>query len=203
VTCASDINDLAGYQITRSKQAAFPFTRNLTVEVIASAGDRLWKELVGESKTMKVTNVQLAFTGLEIAESGQQLIETFFKTPDRKQQLGPNSLGEPFLKRVREGEDSDNASHQTATLEGEESTACIDSSSTSFICQRCRKRLYLAESAANDIDEDGRVEALQTLRMEHDDFHFAQDLANTSDEPQKAKKKRKEPEGIAKFFNKK
>jgi len=56
---------------------------------------------------------------------------------------------------------------------------------------------------------DGRVDALTTLRMEHDDFHFAQDLAKTSDESQKGqqglakKKKRKEPEGIAKFFNKK
>jgi DNA polymerase eta len=45
--------------------------------------------------------------------------------------------------------------------------------------------------------------------MEHDDLHFAQDLAKTSDEPRKGgqgltkKKKRKEPEGIAKFFNKK
>jgi DNA polymerase eta len=177
------------------------------VDVIASAGDRLWKELVGESKIIKVTSVQLAFTGLETAESGQQSIETFFKTPDRRQQLSPNSYGEPSLKRVRE-DDLDDALPQMVPLEGEEGTSCTDASSTSFICQRCGKRLYLAESVGIDINGDGRVESLQTLRMEHDDFHFAQDLSKTSDEPQKQdsakkKKKRKEPEGIAKFFNRK
>jgi len=175
------------------------------VDVIASAGDRLWKELVGESKIIKVTSVQLAFTGLETAESGQQSIETFFKTPDRRQQLSSNSYGEPSLKRVRE-EDLDDELPQMVTLEGEEGTSCTDASSTSFICQRCGKRLYLAESAGID-NGDGRVEALQMLRVEHNDFHFAQDLSKTSDGPQKQnsakKKKRKEPEGIAKFFNRK
>jgi hypothetical protein len=45
--------------------------------------------------------------------------------------------------------------------------------------------MALAEQfTGNDIEEDVRVQALSTLRMEHDDFHFAQDLAKTSDIPQ-------------------
>jgi DNA polymerase eta len=181
----------------------FPFNRNLTVDVVASAGDRLWRELVGDSKIMKVTSVQLAFTGLETAESGQQSIEGFFKTPDRGQLETPGNGG-PSLKRAREEED---ALPQIIAAEAESST--FDASSTSFTCPRCGKRLRLADqSVGNEANEDDHVQALATLRMEHDDFHFAQDLAKSSDDSQKGcqglpKKKRKEPEGIAKFFNKK
>jgi DNA polymerase eta len=186
-----------GYETARSRQTAFPFTRNLSVDVIAMAGDRLWKELIGDAKVMKVTSVQLAFTGLETAESGQQSIKDFFKTPDRGQLQSPNN-GESSLKRVREEEDM---LPQMTALEEVTST---DAPSLSFTCPRCGKRLRIADpSAGNDVEDD-RVEALTTLRMEHDDFHFAQDLAKTSDGPrQGVKKKRKEPEGIAKFFSKK
>jgi DNA polymerase eta len=181
------------------------------VDVIASAGDRLWKELVGESKIMKVTSVQLAFTGLEAAESGQQSIESFFKTPDRRQLHSPNSSGGPSLKRVRREEENDVLPQMIALEPEDGASTSIDASLTSFTCPRCGKRLHLGDqSAGNDVNEDGRVDALTALRMEHDDFHFAQDLAKTSDEFQKdqqglakKKKKRKEPEGIAKFFNKK
>jgi DNA polymerase eta len=195
------------YETTRSKQAAFPFTRNLTVDSIASAGDRLWKELVGDSKIIKVTSVQLAFTGLEATESGQQSIEGFFKTPGRGQAQDPNNGGSS-LKRAREEED---ILPQTIALDGESSTlASTGASSTSFTCPRCGKHVYLADhSVGKDVEDDDRAKALTMLRMEHDDFHFAQDLAKTSDESQKGrqgsskKKKRKEPEGIAKFFSKK
>jgi DNA polymerase eta len=155
---------------------------------------------------MKVTSVQLAFTGLETAESGQQSIEGFFKTPDRGQLETPTNGG-LSLKRAREEED---ALPQIIAAEAESSTlTSINASSTSFTCPRCGKRLRLADqSVGNEANEDDHVQALATLRMEHDDFHFAQDLAKSSDDSQKGrqglpKKKRKEPEGIAKFFNRK
>lgn len=167
------------------------------MDVIASAGDKLWKELVGDAKIVNVTSVQLAFTGLEPAESGQQSIEGFFKTP-RQQILYPEDGG-PSLKRVR---DEDTLPGIIA-LEGSALTSPDDS--TSFTCPRCGKRLYLADHSGPEEDK-----ALAILRVEHEDFHFAQDLATTSDEKdrqyltkKKKKKKQKEPEGIAKFFSKK
>lgn len=192
-----------GYESARSKQAAFPFTRKLTVDAIAMAGDRLWKDLVGHSIVMKVTSVQLAFTGLEAGQSGQQSIEGFFKTPDRGQ---PNN-DRQLLKRVRDEEDMP---PQTLALEGESNTLSSNGvSSTSFTCLQCGKRFYLAgHTASDDTEDEGRAKALAILRMEHDDFHFAQDLAKTSGEPQRGrpsvtKKKRKERGGIEMFFNRK
>ncbi len=68
-----------GYDATRSKQAPFPFTKDVTVDTIASAGNKLWKELIGNQTMLNVTNVHLAFTGIEFAETGQQTIKGFLK----------------------------------------------------------------------------------------------------------------------------
>ena len=69
----------------RSKQAPFPFIREITVDAIAHAGDKLWKELLGnggpKAPSLKITNVQLSFTGIESMETGQRQIEGFFQKP--------------------------------------------------------------------------------------------------------------------------
>jgi len=82
---------------------------------------------------------------------------------------------------------------------------------TSFTCPRCFKRIALPESRVL-FEGDGReahaAATMATLKQEHDDFHFAQDLARTSENigrderPSSSsnKKRRKEPQGIAKFF---
>src|ERR1700735_4339343 len=74
----------SGYESGRSKQTVFPFTKEVTVDSIASAGDKLWKDLVGNSTTLNVTNVQLAFTGIDVAEAGQRSIEGFLKPASAK-----------------------------------------------------------------------------------------------------------------------
>ncbi|KAG2147629.1 hypothetical protein DEU56DRAFT_130884 [Suillus clintonianus] len=184
-----------GYETSRSKQATFPFVRNVTVDVIATAADKLWKELTGDAKTVNVTSVQLAFTGLEKAEMGQKSIEGFFATRDNQQQ--------PSLKRSRE---------EDGTLVSLENTNAplksSDAEAVSFNCSRCRKAIALREDQTtggpNEI-----AQRLATLRSEHDDFHFAQDLANSDDRSvpiprgSSSKRKKVEPKGIAKFFTKK
>ncbi|KAF8199658.1 hypothetical protein BJ912DRAFT_1020231 [Pholiota molesta] len=160
-----------GYEAGRSKQAPFPFTRDLT--------DKLWKELVGNTSTLNVTSVQLAFTGIDTAEAGQSTIEGFLKPASSK-------------KRARD---------------------FPDLSELSFICSRCGKKITVPTIEypnGNGNQED----ILMKAKMEHDDFHFAQDLAHdgqpqtTSSEPKaksKPMKKRKvppEPKGIEKFFRK-
>jgi len=185
-----------GYTTSRSKQAGFPFTREVTVDTVASAGNKLWKELVGtkdsQNTPMKVTSVSLGFTGLEMPEMGQQSIEGFFR-PGTGQDDAPSS----GLKRLRE-DDQESANGDIARQEESSSW------SNSFKCVRCNKQISLAETWTGDIDE-ARAEALAVMKMEHDDFHFAQDLARLPDDgPEKrGKKRKKEPQGIAKFFRRK
>lgn len=203
--------EFTGWETRRSKQATFPFTREVTVDVIAMAGDKLWKELIIPGELLKVTNVSMALTGLETADSGQKSIEGFLKT----------GLGS---KRPRE--DDDRLSPRRPTTEFITENPCVENTENtgnitqvqnlatpiSFTCGRCSKRISLPENFSNNnVEENTRMEALAVIRMEHNDFHFAQDLSRaphdtgSSDSPVRAakKKRQKEPQGIAKFFNQK
>jgi DNA polymerase eta len=185
-----------GYAASRSKQALFPFTQEVTVDTVASAGNKLWRELVGTQDTrtmpMKVTNVSLGFTGLEMAEMGQKSIEGFLR--------GGSSSG---LKRLRGGNDNGLQSGAGfSTGSGDAIAESGSSTSIAFTCMRCGERVTWVP---NDYKHEGRAEALAVLRIEHDDFHFAQDLAKMPEgkhSPEK-KKRKKEPQGIAKFFQQK
>jgi DNA polymerase eta len=165
----------------------FPFSRDVTVDLIAGFGDRLWKELVGaDSKVMKVTIVQLSFTGLETAETGQKTIEGFLKPTSKRSRDEDENVDAPLPQELGESLELDDA--------------------TFFVCRRCEKRISLPQRYSGESTDNAK--ALVTMRLEHDDFHFAQDLATTAGndhQTQRAtkphKKKRQEkPEGIAKFF---
>ncbi|KAG1781587.1 hypothetical protein EV702DRAFT_1071958 [Suillus placidus] len=185
-----------GYETSRSKQATFPFVRNVTVDVIATAADKLWKELTGDAKIVNITSVQLAFTGLEKAEMGQKSIEGFFTARDIQPQTS--------LKRSRE-EDEPLVSLENTNLALPKSS---DVEAVSFKCTRCHKTIALREGQATG-DPNEVAQRLAMLRSEHGDFHFAQELANSNDgsvpvpRGSSPKRKKVEPKGIAKFFIKK
>lgn len=224
----------------------FPFTRDITVDVIASYGDKLWKELVGtddkRSNPMKITNVSLSFSGIDAMEAGQQIIEGFFKPQSTDQ--GRTSETNVSLKRKREkGEeilesdieideghrnDESDIRPQISHHPVNSGIPGTSSSKSSFLCDRCGKHIALPAGLGNesDLGDDIINEALAALRLEHDDYHFAQNLAKEvegprqvikpqdrrSKPPPKQRKKTtgsgssrpKEPEkkGIARFFNK-
>jgi DNA polymerase eta len=167
----------------------FPFTRDVTVDLIAGFGDKLWKELVGtESKFMKVTIVQLSFTGLETAETGQKTIEGFLKPTSKRARNEDENVDTPLPQDNQLGENPE------------------PNDATSFICRRCGKRISLPDTYSGESADNAK--ALVTMRVEHDDFHFAQELARTAGNDDQArqvkqphkKKRQLEPEGIAKFF---
>lgn len=230
-----------GYDISRSKQAPFPFTRDITVDVIAALGDKLWKELVGtnthRTAPMKITNVSLSFSGIESAETGQRRIEGFFPKPQSSggsaDQEGDTSVIESHpvnsnssIKRKRTElngtTDEVVAMDETDNDPTSKPNSSATSSTPSFLCKRCRKQISLEDGAV----PGSTSEMLDKFRREHDDFHFAQDLANEglsdsgvrravirpSENIQQPTKKRKqdvktkkkgseEPKGsIAKFF---
>ncbi|KAF8896202.1 hypothetical protein BD779DRAFT_1494510 [Infundibulicybe gibba] len=122
----------SNYQVSRSKQTPFPSTREVSVDTIASTGNKLWRDLIGEGSSLHVSGIHLGFSGIEITEAGQPSLENFFKT----------GLGQP-TKRTRI-EDDDTDGPVSAPIE--------------------------------DATAPGR-DALTMLRMEHEDFHFAQGLA--------------------------
>ncbi|KZW03683.1 DNA/RNA polymerase [Exidia glandulosa HHB12029] len=182
-----------GWQAGRSRQQAFPFSRNLTADVVSSAGEKLWRESVGTDATapkdMKVTHIMLGFSGIAALGAGQAGIEGFFTNSNS------NSTN---------GEPSDN--------QGEK-------------CTRCGAQIKPLQELPSDVDDETREAAMVGARLEHEDWHFAKDLARqpptSSPSPPhsspkkrksssssdagngKVKKRKKEPVGIAKYFAKK
>ena len=188
--------------------------RNVTIDVVAAAGDKLWKELVGSLNSTKplstkITHVCLSFHGVEAGEVNQKGIEGFLS----KAQNDPS-------KRKRKVESDDEKVDDTVPTishEGSEPRPDVDY----FVCDRCKKRITLPQelATASELDEDIKRDALGSLRAEHQDFHFAQDLSrmpSDDERPERSnpkpttqpKKRRKhkgggaEGEGIARFFNK-
>ena len=196
------------------KQAPFPFTRNVTIDAVAAAGDKLWKELVGplnstKPLSTKITNVCLSFHGVEAGEVNQQGIEGFLSKPP----------GSPSKRKRQVNSDEEEVDETIPIPPHGESAPSPDIDY--FVCDRCKKQIALPQElmAASELDEDTRRDALRSLKVEHQDFHFAQDLSRMPSDDERPerpnskpaihpKKKRKdkggtvEREGIAKFFSK-
>ncbi|KZT73514.1 DNA/RNA polymerase [Daedalea quercina L-15889] len=207
-----------GYDASRSKQAAFPFTRDASVDVIASAGDKLWKELVGadSSRTppLKITHVALGFTGIEVMEAGQRTIAAFLKPPSTSNQAEGVDVS---VKRKRDSRDDVEVTERVVVRRksGSDSPTVSPDYTASFICDKCSKRISLPEDLMDDgLDDVIKEEALEALRVEHTDFHYAQELSrqlSSSAPPRKfrpssgeqvatTKKKAPQHDGIARFF---
>lgn len=171
------------------------------MDTIASLGDKLWKELVGNSATLNVTSVQLAFTGIDVAEAGQRSIEGFLKPASKKRPQEEDSIVPVH------NEASGSLQADDPELLGDQKRQGLLSS---YTCPRCRKVF----SGANQSSDDQEAELAKAI-MEHSDYHFAQDLAAEGpshpiisvSKPSTAKSNKKqkksiEPKGIEKFFRK-
>ena len=159
----------------RSKQTPFPFTKSVTVDVIASFGDKLWKELVGTagSTPFKITNVQLSFSGIGTMEAGQRTIEGFLsaRTASDEQNLSGAAISDsskPPSKRAigdaskppskRQRSDLGEASNSPQEVRETTSRKSPSTSSKSaeqrrderysFLCEKCQKRIWLPDAPA-------------------------------------------------------
>jgi DNA polymerase eta len=173
------------------------------VDTIASTGDRLWKDLVGDSTTLNVTSVQLAFTGIDVTEAGQRSIEVFLKPASAK----------------RSREEANALFNEAAgSFRGDDPVLPNDQMRRSlplpYTCPRCGKIFQYSRTNQSSNDQEAE---LAKVKMEHSDYHFAQDLATegpsrsvtsaskptTSNSiPSKRLKRSTEPKGIEKFFRK-
>ena len=183
------------------------------MDFISKAAEKLWVELVGTSTeyeknrasgkvaAMKITNVFLGFTGVETMAVGQRSIEGFFSEADRpnKRKADEDAHLEEFKRgSAPGGGDTEFSANMEAT----------SVTNPSFRCPRCGKHIRQPI-----IDGDDREVTLSALKMEHDDFHYAQDLAKSDYggtglvSNEKGNKKRQrgggQAKGIAKFFSSK
>ncbi|KAJ3862539.1 hypothetical protein EV359DRAFT_44984 [Lentinula novae-zelandiae] len=196
-----------GYGTARSKQAPFPFTKEVTVNVIAAAGGKLWKELVGNvTGTIKVTYISLGFTGIEATDASQQSIASFLDSPAVTGVKRPNKEknGNPSKSRYRNAQ----------RVRSRPSSPSANQNTTSFTCSECHKTLSLSPKLLSTSDVLGRAYALAAMKDEHNDFHFAESVAREM-EPEvkevrgphkkvkipKIQQKEIGPRGIEKFFN--
>ncbi|EJD49769.1 lesion bypass DNA polymerase [Auricularia subglabra TFB-10046 SS5] len=183
-----------GWQASKSRQAAFPFTRHLSADVVCSAGEKLWREAVGTDasapKDLKITHLMLGFGGIAALAAGQAGIEGFFA-----------------------------ASNTAASTEAE--AEVWDK------CEKCGAVMRPAhwDALPEDADAETRAAVQVAARAEHEDWHFARELARKPpsspppvsasppkqkrkdsgdvQKPAPGKKRKKEPVGIAKYFSKK
>jgi DNA polymerase eta len=229
--CCADTENKGYGDGPRRKQAPFPFAHPLTVDHVAGLADRLWKELVGadDAITIRVSHLWLGFTGVEPGEAGQTLIEGFFRggaKPVSTSAVKPASAGAKNnltsstpISISSVGLVGSKPTSAKAAGKRKADDAAVDNYLPSFVCPRCEKRIIV------DADAFNNEHALSRGRLEHDDFHFAQDLAREGpglrvgeglpapvlgkEGATRTKKKRKEfpgkkkageGEGIARFF---
>ena len=207
----TEVHSHSGYEAGRSKQAPFPFTRELTVDIISSAGDKLWKELVGNNSNLKISSVQLAFSGIDVAEAGQQSIEGFLNTLSTSKKRGRDSITDTDVQAQdpRDGIGGGQAI-DSRLLDNTNNTS--HSPSLSYACARCGQLIQLQTADHSVEDQEG---LFLKAKVEHDDFHFAQDLAKEGNprsiisvsqkmtpKPAKKRKLSPEPKGIERFFRK-
>lgn len=155
---------------------------------------------------MKVTSVQLAFTGIGTPEAGQGSIEGFLRAGQPAKRQRDDGAPAAPLGLTDASLNDDSGNQLDTSVQDHE-----DQSTTSFTCTRCGKTISLPQALIGV--RELHNEALASLRSEHNDFHFAQDLAKEPNEAAlilsagpttrsspKKKKRRKEPQGIEKFF---
>ncbi|KAJ7106488.1 hypothetical protein C8R43DRAFT_1243826 [Mycena crocata] len=203
-TIVLSARNVKAHESRRSKQAPWPFVREVNVDVIAAAADKLWKELIDPRTPMKIIGVSLGFTGIEGVESGLKSIDTFFKTA---------STSKRPLDDVNDASPNVDFDDGGQIISSERASKNMSKDLSSFVCSRCGARSSLPRSATRT--EVERQAALALIQMEHDDFHLALDLSKVPDnasslretartgtrEPKKKKRRKESPQGIAKFFN--
>lgn len=190
------------------------------MDYIANAGGKLWKELVGNTSTMRVSSVQLAFTGIDASESGQKTIEGFLQSkPSSKRAREEDSESGTRPGRVATKSDDHRIRVEQVEQAHDSETPKASGSGASYTCSRCQKPLRPPSPAPTYSDEEEYNSVIAALKLEHDDWHFAQDLAREEStvsnggkrivpgqsqaQGSRAKKRKKEAFGIEKFFMKK
>jgi DNA polymerase eta len=180
----------------------------LTGEIIGKAVAKLWKELHGTDTerssnhklgNMKISHIAIAFTGIEPLAPGQRAIEGFFAKSARTP---------PNLETSKDPPNEENFQ------------VIPDEETLQYVCPDCGKKIeYTVLSKDND---DLRATKRLAVKLEHEDFHFAQRLSREDkvvlgsgvgkrrrspspnrQDSKKGKEKNTKEKGIKSYFQKK
>ena len=175
--------------VTKTRQAPFPFTSNLTAEGILKLGEKILRDFIGERKAGQntelggCTNLSLQFQSLERQESGQRGIEGFFAggaspTKTSKRKAEPPDSPVPSLIDDSDLPQPSKRSKAPTPIPIEEAQPKSITSKVKFTCSRCSKLIKTVITHDSDADDvkQLKAEALKRLKEEHSDFHFARDL---------------------------
>lgn len=113
---------------------------------------------------MRITNVALSFSNVEVTSPGQRSIEGFFNKRKASDHHSDDQQKRPLAKQLKLGKSDDIAHSSTQPIS---IALCVE-----FHCGRCNKRIRRDIEPCSEPDV-----GLTSLRREHDDFHFAEDLA--------------------------
>lgn len=202
--------------VTKTRQAPFPFTSNLTAEGILKLGEKILRDFIGERKAGQntelggCTNLSLQFQSLERQESGQRGIEGFFAGGRSPTKAGKRKAEPPDLLLVDDGDlpqPSKKSKPPTPVLVEESKSI---TSKVKFTCPKCSKLIMTVithDADAEDV-KSVKADALKRLKDEHADFHFARDLmqdqriivggSSTAQSSNKSKKSKPAPESKVK-----
>lgn len=179
--------------VSTAKQTAFPYTSRLTLDYVFRHAQRLLVEFVPPSTAHqnrlsdmtdatplgRTTSLALAFQGLERVETGQKGIEGFF---------APGPAPSPAVEHDHKGKrkaSPDVASD--ATPKRSKATESPAEPDLTYTCPRCKKVLRVSPSSILSSPTRSRdavvASALDRVKAEHADGHFARDLV---DEERKA-----------------
>ncbi|CAO1629477.1 unnamed protein product [Parajaminaea phylloscopi] len=101
--------DAGGSAEARSRQAAFPFVKDLKPQIIFAAAEKLCTEVFGSSDRLdaEIITIALGFSGLEAGEQGQRSLHGFFAQ-------GQSTTSASNAKPQGAGDDAENANEATA-----------------------------------------------------------------------------------------
>lgn len=165
---------------------------------------KLWRELHGTDvqrtelvqnqgkPPMKLIYISVAFTGVEALEQGQQGIQGFFNFNSTNYNSKPNSHAHSASDPVSKSMGSTSAStsstsghskpessrgprDQSKYLSDLETDVQLQSETLTYKCPTCSKMISTSIYAHEN--EETRTQKLESLKAEHEDFHFAQQLA--------------------------
>ncbi|KAF4597468.1 DNA-directed DNA polymerase eta rad30 [Pleurotus pulmonarius] len=178
-----------GYGNGHSKQAPLPFIKDVSVDIIASVADKLWKELLSlevEGAPLNIRHMYMSFTGVGTAEVGQGSIEGFLKSPAAI--VSTASKRKPHAEEELSANEDDDAlpfTDGTSINPARNSPDCH--TPPSFTCPRCGKTISFEVNNADAFydttgtikDREARLDwnsRLDILQREHEDYHYALDL---------------------------
>ncbi len=182
--------------VPRSRQAPFPFVRELKGSDVLKVAEKLWNESAAEAleapqgtgRPAEIITVSIGFSQLTAGETGQKSIEGFFgkggdsssgsafRSSSTSASQAVDDAGKEKKRKRPVGIDAMFASRQES---GSSSPRLDGMDQVAWKCERCSTSLretFVKEDGDSTLREIAE-QSLEMQKQEHLDMHFAMDLS--------------------------